>query len=227
MNRGNTFISYYTWGAALGLGLDLTIRQRFPGKDLNGYMRTMWERFGAGGRYVIKRPYTVDDLQRTLGSYVGDSVFARDFFARYIRGHEVVDYPALLAQAGFRVRRTDSTTAWAGIEPFRYDSTGITVAQNTMIGTPLYAAGVESGDKILVVDGLRMTTEASWDAMLAGRKPGDVVPIVWQQRGTRREGTMTLGSSPFLTVETYETAGLPVSDAQKAFRASWLASGVR
>ena len=27
-NWGNTFISYYTWGAAIGLGLDLSLRAR-------------------------------------------------------------------------------------------------------------------------------------------------------------------------------------------------------
>ncbi|HWA40926.1 MAG TPA: hypothetical protein VG712_04895, partial [Gemmatimonadales bacterium] len=174
-NRGNTFISYYTYGAAIGLGLDLTIRQRFPGKDLNGFLRTMWEQFGSPRqRYVIRRPYTVDDLERTLGTYTGDRAFARDFFARYIRGHEIVDYPALLAQAGFRMRKTDSTSAWAGIEAFRFDSTGILVAQNTRIGTPLYVAGVESGDRILRVDDRPMTSEAAWDQMLAAHRPGDV-----------------------------------------------------
>src|SRR5690606_16974690 len=30
-NRGNTFISYYNWGAAIALGLDLTIRSSMPG----------------------------------------------------------------------------------------------------------------------------------------------------------------------------------------------------
>ena len=224
VNRGNTFISYYTWGAALGLGLDLTIRQKFPGKDLDGYMRLMWQEFGANTGYAIKRPYTVNDLQRTLGRYTGDSVFARNFFASYIRGREVVDYPALLAQAGFRVRRTDSTTAWAGIEPFRYDSTGFTVSQATRIGTPLYAAGVESGDKVLSFDGKRITSEAEWDAALAARKPGEVVPIVYQQRGARREGDLTLATAPWLTIETYEKAGLPLTEAQQAFRASWLGS---
>ena len=223
-NRGNTFISYYTYGAAIGLGLDLTLRQKFPGKDLNGFMRTMWRQFGAGGRYVIKRPYTVDDLERTLGTYTGDPAFAHDFFARYIRGHEIVDYRSLLAQAGFRLRPTDSTSAWAGIEAFRFDSTGIVVAQYPRIGTPLYAAGVESGDLILSVDGKPMTSEAAWDAMLAARHPGDVVPIVWMQRGTRREGTLTLSTAPFVTIEAYEQAGVPVSDAQRAFRAAWLGS---
>ena len=227
-NRGNTFISYYTYGAAIGLGLDLTIRQRFPGKDLNGFMRTMWERFGANTRpYVIRRPYTVDDLEQTLGSYTGDTAFARDFFARYIRGHDVVDYASLLAQAGFRLRRTDSTSAWAGIEAFRYDSTGITLVANTRIGTPLYATGIESGDKILRVDGRAVTTQAGWRQLLAAHRPGDAVPVVWLQRGVQREGTLTLGTSPAITIETYEQAGLPVSEAQRAFRAGWLGSGVR
>lgn len=224
-NRGNTFISYYTYGAAIGLGLDLTIRQRFPGKDLNGFMRTMWEQFGSPRqRYVIRRPYTVDDLERTLGTYTGDPAFARDFFARYIRGHEIVDYPVLLAQAGFRMRKTDSTSAWAGIEAFRFDSTGILVAQNTRIGTPLYVAGVEAGDRILRVDDRPMTSEGAWDQMLAAHHPGDVVSIVWMQRGAQREARLTLASAPFITIETNEQAGLPVSEAQRAFRENWLGS---
>jgi predicted metalloprotease with PDZ domain len=223
-NRGNTFISYYTWGAAIGLGLDLTIRQKFPGKDLDGFMRTMWQQFGATTGVAIRRPYTVDDLQGTLGRYTGDTAFARDFFAKYIRGREIVDYPSLLAQAGFRVRRTDSTSAWAGIEPFRYDTAGFVIAQPTMIDTPLYKAGLESGDRVTSFDGKKITSAAEWDAALAARKPGDDVPIVFTQRGTRREGKVELTTAPWLTIETNEQAGLPVSDAQRAFRASWLGS---
>jgi len=223
-NKGNTFISYYTYGAAIGLGLDLSIRQRFPGKDLNVFMRTMWQQFGAGGRYVIKRPYTVDDIQRTLGSYTGDTAFAREFFARYIRGHEVVDYASLLAQAGFRLRRTDSTSAWAGPKAFRYDSTGATVVQPTMIGSPLYQVGVESGDKIVSLDGKLVTTDAGWDAALAAQRPGDVIPIGWMQRGVRRDGSLTLSSAPFLTIEPFEQAGIPLTGQQEAFRANWLGS---
>ena len=226
-NKGNTFISYYTYGAAIGLGLDLSLRQKFPGKDLNGFMRTMWERFGAGGRYVIKRPYEVADIERTLGSYTGDTAWAHDYFRRYIRGHEIVDYPALLAQAGFRVRRADSTSAWAGPEAFRYDSTGATVTQPTMIGSPLYVAGIEAGDKLIGVNGVAITSESAWRGMLAQRKPGEVVPFVIQARGGQRTGTITLGASPTLMIETYEQAGLPVSDAQKTFRGAWLGSLTR
>ena len=34
-NRVNTFLSYYTWGAAVGLGLDLTLRTRFELRALD------------------------------------------------------------------------------------------------------------------------------------------------------------------------------------------------
>ena len=44
-NRGNTFISYYTWGSVIGLNLDLTLRLRFD-LTLDGYMRAVWGRFG-------------------------------------------------------------------------------------------------------------------------------------------------------------------------------------
>ena len=92
-NQANTFLSYYTWGAGIGLGLDLAMRGRFEGKSLDGFMRMMWERFGRPvRRYAVRRPYTVDDLERTLGAYTRDPAFARDFFERYVRGRDVPDY---------------------------------------------------------------------------------------------------------------------------------------
>ena len=77
VNQPNTFLSYYTWGSGIALGLDLALRARPGGKTLDGYMRLMWERFGRPARrYVVRRPYTVDDLERTLGEYAGDRAFA-------------------------------------------------------------------------------------------------------------------------------------------------------
>ena len=93
-NRGNTFISYYTWGSVIAANLDLTLRTRFR-LTLDGYMRTVWERFGKN-----EVAYTVDDLENVLTELTGDEGFATDFFARFVRGREVPDYEALLAHAG-------------------------------------------------------------------------------------------------------------------------------
>ena len=46
-NFDNTVISYYTWGQAIALGLDLTLRDRSNGRvTLDDFMRAMWVRHG-------------------------------------------------------------------------------------------------------------------------------------------------------------------------------------
>src|SRR5690554_1984558 len=60
-NRVNTFISYYTYGSVLGLGLDLMLREMDKGLSLDGMMQLMWEKFGK-----TEIPYTVRDIQATL-----------------------------------------------------------------------------------------------------------------------------------------------------------------
>src|SRR5688500_12577286 len=44
---GRSFISYYTYGAGIALGLDLTLRERSGGKvTLDDYMRRLWTKYG-------------------------------------------------------------------------------------------------------------------------------------------------------------------------------------
>ncbi len=224
-NRANTFISYYTWGEAIGLGLDLTLRSRFPGKSLDGYMRTVWQQFGRPRqRYVIARPYTVDDLERTLGTYTGDPVFARDFFARYVRGREVVDYTTLLGHAGFVVRPANPNTAFFGLVQVEIDTLGAMVRSATLIGSPLYEAGVERGDRILSIGGLSIRSDADWQAAKAAQRPGDVTQITFEQRGVRRNMRLGVALDPRVAVVPVEKAGGEFTSAQQMFRGDWLGS---
>ena len=226
-NQANTFLSYYIWGAAVGLGLDLTLRQQFEGKSLDGFMRLMWERYGRPvRRYAVRRAYTVDGLERTLGEYAGDRAFARDFFARYIRGKEVPDYAALLAGAGMVVRPANPSSAWAGPLALTPDSAGVTVASSTLAGTPAYTAGLEAGDRLVSADGRAIRSEADWSALLAAHAPGDTVPLVFVQRGRETRATLTLGADPTLDVVPGELAGVPPEPAAQALRSAWLGSGV-
>ena len=46
-NWGNTYLSYYTFGAAIALGLDLELRDRTDGKvTLDDYMKALWTKYG-------------------------------------------------------------------------------------------------------------------------------------------------------------------------------------
>jgi predicted metalloprotease with PDZ domain len=60
-NRGNTFISYYTWGSVVALALDLELRGRLSDLSLDQYMRAMW---AAHGRSEV--PYSLEDLEAVL-----------------------------------------------------------------------------------------------------------------------------------------------------------------
>ncbi|OFW07211.1 MAG: hypothetical protein A3I61_04310 [Acidobacteria bacterium RIFCSPLOWO2_02_FULL_68_18] len=117
-NFDNTYVSYYTWGAAIALGLDLTLRDRSNGRvTLDHYMRALWETHGKPGGKApgyVDNPYTMADLEAALAAVSGDAAFADDFFARYIQGRELVDYERLLARAGFVVQPVSPGQARAG-----------------------------------------------------------------------------------------------------------------
>ena len=113
------YISYYTWGDAVGLALDLSLRDRTGGRvTLDDYMRALWARFGrsaAARPGYVASPYTLSDVRQALAEVAGDEAFAADFFERFIEGRDVADYARLLSRAGFVLRqRTNSPNRSAG-----------------------------------------------------------------------------------------------------------------
>jgi predicted metalloprotease with PDZ domain len=225
VNFSNSFLSYYTWGAGIGLALDLTLRGRGEGKSLDGYMRLMWERFGRPARpYAVRRPYRLEDLERTLAEYTGKAALARDFFARYIRGREVADYAALLRQAGLLVRPARPDSAFAGPMSLQADSAGALVTSATLVGTPVYTAGLDRGDRVLAADGRPIAKQEDWTAALAGRAPGDSIALLVRRRGQETRLVLRLIADPTLEVVPAERAGTALSAAEREFRSAWLGS---
>ena len=216
-NKANTFLSYYTWGAGVALALDLELRQR--GRTLDDVMRALWRAHG-----VTERPYTLADVRAVFARVSGDQAFADRFVSRYITGREAPDYAALLAPAGLLVRVAAPGKAWLGDVPFRADSGRLLLASGTLVGTPLYDAGLDRGDQLISLGGRSVATEADVQAVIDGRRPGDAVPVVFASRGQRGEGMVRLAESPRLEVVTYEAAGRPVTDAMRRFREQWLGS---
>lgn len=221
-NRANTFISYYTWGAGVALALDLELRQRF-GSSLDVYMRAMWERYGQHQEnQAPTRPYTTDDARRTLGVVTRDTAWANAFFARYVTGQDAPDYAALLAPAGILLRPANSqTAAWLGDARWGRDS-AVVLASPAIIGTPIYAAGMEQGDRLISLGGRTISAPDDVTEVLASHKPGDAIPVTFESRGTRHEATITLAVDPRLEAVLYEQAGRPVTAEMRALREGWL-----
>jgi predicted metalloprotease with PDZ domain len=226
-NFSNTYISYYTWGTALGLGLDLTLRDRSDGKvTLDHFMRALWERFGRPGVSVpgyVETPYTEDDLKAVLGTVSGDPAFAQDFFARYVDGHEVVDYTRLLDRAGIVVR-PNAGRAFAGELTLQDDQAGVRISGDVPYGSPAYEGGLERDDVLVSVGGARVTRAADFMKLVAARKPGEPLPIVYERRGARTSTALRLVDDPRIELVPIEEMGRAMSDGQRKFREAWLSS---
>lgn len=216
-NNPNIFVSYYTWGAALALSLDLTLRDRFQNVTLDDYMRWMWRNHG-----VNEVPYTPDDLRKGLAAVTGDQAFADAFFALSVQGSELPDIQPMLAQAGILMRPRNPTAAWAG--PVRLQVNGETVrlATATVPGTGLYLAGLESGDEIVALGDTVIDSQAGWDDALKALKAGDTVAVRFIQRGAERSAQLTLGNDPNVELVRIETTGVQPTAEQLAFRTAWL-----
>jgi predicted metalloprotease with PDZ domain len=228
VNWTNTVISYYPFGGAIALALDLTLRDRTDSRvSLDDFMRAMWRKYGKPGgnlEGVVDRPYTITDAEATLAEVSGDAVFARDFFARYIQGHEMADYARLLARAGFLVRKTNPGRAWLGdvqLDPRNAGKVNVL----TSPGWPIYATGIEQDDELQTIDGIRIGSQTDLSAALLRHKPGDRVTVRFVDRsGAARTAPLTLIEDPHLEVVPAETAGSALSGAQKQFRDRWLKS---
>lgn len=216
-NRGNTFLSYYTWGAGVGLALDLEMRHRFDGVVLDDLMREMWRQYG-----VVERPYDVDDIEAALASVTGDAPFARDFFDAHVRGREAPDYGALFATMGVEWGLRDDAPLYLTGGSLRFDDGGVLVATNPSAGDPLYEAGVDRGDRLLEIGGAGAGSTEELASILAGHAPGDRIPVVVAGRGERRTLQVTLQRRPVWasSIDPSAPAGAAAS------RDDWVAPGV-
>jgi len=218
-NRPNTFISYYTWGSVVALGLDLALRSGYDGITLDDYMREAWRRHGR-----TEVPYSVEDLEGLLAEVTGDAGFARDFFDRYVRGRQVPELRRLLARAGLVLRPADPERAVLAFRPLRHDGEGALVPGPTLAGSPLHGAGIDRGDRIRSVAGRTPESREELRAILDERSPGDTVEVRYDSRGRSRTVPVALVSDPTLEVVSLEEAGRTAGATVRAFRRAWLSS---
>jgi predicted metalloprotease with PDZ domain len=217
-NSINSQVSYYDKGAILGLLLDLEIRQRSKNaKSLDDVLRYLYVEF-----FKKNRNYTPADFQKACELMAGSSL--EDFFNRYVRGTEELNYSVALEAAGLRL---DTMGTGTGDEKVYF---GADVAQEedrlivrrVYAGSPAYEQGLNAGDQIVALDNMRVTRDF-FNARLAEKKPGDLINLtifrfddlstLLIKLAERREGTYRIVPLPSQT------------EAQKRVYKSWLHVG--
>ena len=230
-NWNNTFVSYYSCGEVVALGLDLTLRERSNGHvTLDDFMRAMWRAYGKPGGPapgLVAHPYTIADVQNQLARVSGDPAFAADFVRRYIAGTEKVDYAPLLLRAGF-VLRHRSGPPFLGIGRLEKQGSALIVRDPVSTGSPAYQAGLDRGDELVSIAGVAVSGPDDLSKMLGDHKAGDAVPLVFRRRGGQEvNATVKLAEPRQFECVPVESTGEALTQSQQQFRAAWLGSKAR
>ena len=206
VNRNNTFISYYSYGSALGLALDLALREE--GLNLDDYMKLVWNNFGKN-----EVPYKISDLHQTLKDYAGVQ-FGDHFFTNYIYKSDMPEMKRLFENVGVSLTQDLSKPSFGAFVR------GGIITGNSQIGSSAYNAGLENGDKLIEIDGQKITADTNVNAVLNTFSSGDSVKVVFERLGNTKETTMTLVGNPAYTISINDQA----SNDQISARTEWLKS---
>jgi predicted metalloprotease with PDZ domain len=224
-NWSDTYLSYYTFGAAIALGLDLELRDRTDGRiTLDDYMRALWTTFGKtpAPPGTVATPYAPADLETTLAAVVDSRSFAGEFFERYVNGPELVEYGMLLRRMGLIWRPAHPGRAWMGDLPLAAADRGAYVTEAAPMGTPAYDAGFGEGDVIVALGGSTIAGAGDVARIVGAAKPGDRLAATFLRHGKPRQATIALRQHPARELVTREQAGETPTAEERRMRAAWL-----
>lgn len=205
-NRENTFISYYNYGEALALSLDLSLREM--NLNLDDYMKLLWETFGKTGKY-----YTVEDLKNTLVTYAGNE-FGNYFFDHYIYKSGMPDFKRLFNNMGIELISDDTKVLFGA--PVRYQK----ITENPRMGSSAYHAGFQKEDKILQIGPFTLNEMVSLEMIINKYNVGDKVKFTFLRFDQIKEVEVT-----FVTQRTYHLSMKDMDSTTKAMiqnRTHWL-----
>jgi predicted metalloprotease with PDZ domain len=217
-NTVNSSVSYYDKGAIVGLLLDLEIRRRSGGaRSLDDVMRALYQDY-----FRQNRNYTPADFQRAAERAAGASL--EEFFRRYVRGREELDYDAALAWVGLRLD-TESDAAGrpapavADLGAALEEKDGRLTVKNVPAGTAAYEQGLSAADQIVAVDGYRATL-AFLNDRLADKRPGEQLALTLFRGDELRTLNLKLGTRAAVTYRIVPSVS--ATEQQRRNYQSWL-----
>jgi predicted metalloprotease with PDZ domain len=188
-NTANTTISYYDKGAALGLLLDLKIRNETKNRaSLDDVMRTLYQTF-----YKEKKRGFTDQEFREVCEGVAGCPLA-EIFDVYAATVNDIDYPKYLAYAGLEIDVEPKEVPGVWLGAATQDQSGSPIISSVEWASPASQAGLSSQDEIIALDGVRVSSR-TFAELLNSKKPGDKIMILISRRNTVREVEVILGKN--------------------------------
>ena len=187
-NAVNNQISYYDKGEIVNMMLDLTIRSASSGaKSLDDVMRHLYAEFFKKGKN-----FTPEDYQKISELMAGKSL--DDFFSKYVRGREEIDYDTAVGAMGLQLKVTTPNANRAYIGADMVEENNRLNIRSVPANTPAYEQGLNNGDQIVAIDGYR-ASQTFMTSYLGERKPNDKVKLTIFRADKLSEIMFTLGGN--------------------------------
>ncbi len=184
-NSGNSQISYYLKGAMVSLLLDLLIREKYGNQSsFNDVMRQMWQQFGKS-----EIGYTPEQLQAVIESVAG--IDLSNFFKRYIDGTEELPFNDYLKPFGLQLVGEQEQEPYFGVKV--NTENGREIFKFVETGSPAQAAGIDFGDELLAIDGIKITASGLSDR-LKDYQPNDTIDVTLFHHDILRTLSVTLAN---------------------------------
>ncbi len=164
-NAPNAIVSYYTKGALIAFGLDVTLRLLTGDRvSLNTLMRALWLRYGKPDIGVPE-----DGVERLASELAGTSL--DDFFQNYVHGVAELPLPQWFASMGigFRLRPAkepddkggrcppEETVPSVPVLGARFRQSGDLVELTHVFDDgAAQSAGLSAGDRLIALDGIQV-----------------------------------------------------------------------
>ncbi len=210
-NAINNQISYYDKGELVNFLLDVEIRKASNGaKSLDDVLRALYNDFAKQNKN-----YTPEDFQEVCETAAGKSL--NDFFERYVRGTEEIDYNGILSGIGLEVSdgAAANQTAYLGAT-LRQDADRLIVV-SVPKNTPAYDQGLNANDHIVAVDGSR-ASQTFLTAYLSEKKPNDKLKLTVFRFDQLREIEIVLSGRARQDFQIKPVAN-PTDDQRRLYRA--------
>lgn len=187
-NSGNSSVSYYSKGSALGAMLDLEIIHSTKGrKRLDDALKYLYE------KYYLKenRGFTDEEFRQALELTAGKDL--EDFFNDHVYGTKRIDYNKYLGYAGLKLTETPVQDLTLGINIT--DEEGKLKVQSVVRGSSAYQAGINAFDEIIALDGYRVDADLI-NKILATKNIGDQLTVTLARDGLLQEIIVSLEANP-------------------------------
>jgi predicted metalloprotease with PDZ domain len=210
-NTRNSSQNYYVNGSVAALALDLMIRCDSGGKaSLDDVLRRLWT-----DTYAAGRGFGIEDVSRAVLAVASPNTLAA--MMEFANGKLDPQLAPLLASVGIRLQVRDAERAFLGLQ---FES-GSTVAASITAGSPAHLAGLQPGDEVLALQGLRVDSNRWQDVFQAVARPGATVEMLLARRGVVQRLPVVAGKSAgTVALEVDESA----PESARHLRELWLAA---